>query len=72
MICITISTVLKETAPTEEYDLSPRNTKRVLVGHCLTSNLQHRHLPHTHSVSEMSFGVKGAQKFRNKLVMCYL
>lgn len=40
-------TVLKETAPTEEYDFSPRNTKRVSLGHCLRSNLQHRHVPHT-------------------------
>lgn len=68
MIYTTIPTVLKETAPTEEYELSPRNTKRVLVGHCLRSNMQHRHLPHTHSESEMSFGVKGAQNSRNKLV----
>lgn len=47
MVYTMTPTVLKEAAPTEEYDLCPRNTKRVLVGHSLGSNLQHRHLPHT-------------------------
>lgn len=35
-----IPTVLKETAPTEEYVSPPRNTKRILVGHCLRRSLQ--------------------------------
>lgn len=63
--------VLKETAPTEEYDLSPRNTKKI-ISRSLLEKQPSAHTPPTHSVSEMSFEVKGAQKFRNKLVMCYL